>query len=614
MRGTFRVRSSLALLSGLLLLPGTVQGNYREHYANGVRALDQKRWAEVANEMRSAIAEESQAGERVRIYGTRFERYTPYYYLGLALYYQDDCQGAVEQWEIATAQGAVADEPRKNDELARLRQDCRGRLVAPAVLQNAENAISDAQAAQRNLDEARSGEGLQAWGSDPSLAERENQARSDLGSAQRWLRQGRDQNDPAAVSRATDLANKARTELASLRADLDAAKGRALDSAIVEARTAIGQASESAQDLEELRRDPTLAGVWRGDSTLGKRWNEAQGLLTEARTRLATGEREASAVAITDAASLARKANDDLVDLLETLQNQGQANAQATLQRAIRRAQDQIGRAEDARSALDPYRQNPRLVWSESSLLGEGEASADVLLQDARRGLADGRARNDPAAVEAAGDLAAKATSAFDALRGEAARLAAQRTEPSADPEKVLLWQQIGDLVKTAEDVLSRVGAGTASDEVTQQQRRLTDLMDQAGKAAVADPVATLEALRRDLSNSTAILEALLESPRPNGPPAELRAAASVYFQGQYRQALDLLETKSFENQLARAQSCLFRAAARWGLYESGGRTETGLMDEMARDIESCHELDPQLSPDPKYFPPPFVALFDGGS
>ena len=73
-------------------------GNYIGAFRDGVQAADLRDWAMTAQLMRDAIRFQAGAGElvtQVRIYGVRFEPYSPYSLLALALLELKDCQNAI---------------------------------------------------------------------------------------------------------------------------------------------------------------------------------------------------------------------------------------------------------------------------------------------------------------------------------------------------------------------------------------------------------------------------------------------------------------------------------------------------------------------------------------
>ncbi|HXT19891.1 MAG TPA: hypothetical protein VN923_03995, partial [Thermoanaerobaculia bacterium] len=71
-------RASSALLLALVLAnlaTAPVLADANEAYKRGIAAIEQKRWAEAATQLRLAIAEKPEAGSLLGV----FRRYTPHY-------------------------------------------------------------------------------------------------------------------------------------------------------------------------------------------------------------------------------------------------------------------------------------------------------------------------------------------------------------------------------------------------------------------------------------------------------------------------------------------------------------------------------------------------------
>jgi len=126
-------RRAAAVLIGLFAAaPAAVLADYKETYRRGIEAVDRKRWPEVARLMREAIAENAREGERIKLYGLRFEVYVPHFYLGLALVNTGDCQGAVQAFDASETAGAIRGTPRYAD-LLDGRKACASRLAQAAT-------------------------------------------------------------------------------------------------------------------------------------------------------------------------------------------------------------------------------------------------------------------------------------------------------------------------------------------------------------------------------------------------------------------------------------------------------------------------------------------------
>lgn len=104
----------------------------------------------------------------------------------------------------------------------------------------------------------------------------------------------------------------------------------------------------------------------------------------------------------------------------------------------------------------------------------------------------------------------------------------------------------------------------------------------------------------------------------PKGPSeADFRArversvitdAVAAYLSGRYDETVRLASA-TFTDRSAAAQASLFRAAARYALYRIGGEKDEALRREVDADLSRYRELRPNGKPDPRIFPPGFIAL-----
>jgi tetratricopeptide (TPR) repeat protein len=90
-----------------------------------------------------------------------------------------------------------------------------------------------------------------------------------------------------------------------------------------------------------------------------------------------------------------------------------------------------------------------------------------------------------------------------------------------------------------------------------------------------------------------------------------LRAAMNSYLHGRYAEALRVLTQSRFDDRAAAAEAALFRAASRHALYRSGGEKDGAAMKQIAEDIALYRALRPEGKPDPRVFPPGFIALLE---
>ncbi len=105
-----RLGMGFAALS-VFLSPLVAAGRYPEEFTKAIQAQDQKDWARSAEFLREALKRQPEDGVRVKIYGTRFQSYLPHYYRGLALFKQNLCSEALQEWDQSLKLGFVQKAP-----------------------------------------------------------------------------------------------------------------------------------------------------------------------------------------------------------------------------------------------------------------------------------------------------------------------------------------------------------------------------------------------------------------------------------------------------------------------------------------------------------------------
>jgi hypothetical protein len=124
-----RVRSGVSALV-LLLAAGRASGDYKDSFKKGIEAYDRKKWDDVVKHMREATLGNPSEGERIKLYGLRFEVYFPHFYLGAAYLNQGKCPEAVKEFKVSVSQGAIRSSP-KYAELVDGLKSCEG--AAPSA-------------------------------------------------------------------------------------------------------------------------------------------------------------------------------------------------------------------------------------------------------------------------------------------------------------------------------------------------------------------------------------------------------------------------------------------------------------------------------------------------
>ena len=90
---------------------------------------------------------------------------------------------------------------------------------------------------------------------------------------------------------------------------------------------------------------------------------------------------------------------------------------------------------------------------------------------------------------------------------------------------------------------------------------------------------------------------------------ARLTAAVRAYVEGQYSVTVSVLSGRPFTDRAAAAEAALFRAAARDALYRIGGGKDDELRVAVEGDLRIYRELRSNRKPDPRIFPPRFIAM-----
>jgi len=121
-------RWAAAAALGCTLLAPVARADYKDTYRKALEAVDRKRWSEVAQLMREAIQQNPKEGEKVKLYGLRFETYLPHYHLGIALSQGGDCAGALKALRTSEDQGAVRSTPQYA-QLVDAQRSCAARVA-----------------------------------------------------------------------------------------------------------------------------------------------------------------------------------------------------------------------------------------------------------------------------------------------------------------------------------------------------------------------------------------------------------------------------------------------------------------------------------------------------
>jgi hypothetical protein len=175
------------------------------------------------------------------------------------------------------------------------------------------------------------------------------------------------------------------------------------------------------------------------------------------------------------------------------------------------------------------------------------------------------------------------------------------------ETERQGVTMQIGDF---ARHVTSRGGCGGAPKAEPKKKIVLEATVpfgeEAVPRAATAAPPSPPPPPPPPVKNTTAAPV----TPTPDlQTRARLSAAIDAYLGGRYELATRILSESRFTDRAAAGEAALFRAAARHALYRSSGGQDAALRDLVASDLREYRALRPNATPDPRVFPPGFIAL-----
>jgi hypothetical protein len=125
--------SALVILLLLVSNIGVPAQRHEDAFREGMKAFDQERWAEAAQQFDLASRGGPDSDKRVRLYGLRHEIFLPRYFLGHALFKAGDLKGAIRAFDASEQSGAVKGNRTYYQRLQDLRRDARRTLQSNDV-------------------------------------------------------------------------------------------------------------------------------------------------------------------------------------------------------------------------------------------------------------------------------------------------------------------------------------------------------------------------------------------------------------------------------------------------------------------------------------------------
>jgi hypothetical protein len=358
------MRLTLAALVMLTLVPVAAQAQQDEAFKDGMKAYDEKKWAEVVKHMRTAIQRDPQESNRQVEYGGGVFRgskrtgYLPHFFLGHALFSLQNCVGAVEEWSTSEKQGVVKGIQEVNTIIQGGYSVCEGRDVMPPrtydpISERARAQYLDVVTLARNVTSL----GQQNPDQWTDKKEAYDKAYADLAAAQARLNTALKNRSAKEFDESLALADRARAALATLEATLR--------SEVDATRTAQGLALEAEQALtaaeaDDRQIDLKIAGRQPLTPNLMAIRKQGRDGLSRGQTLFGTGSKSSTQTQLTEARKLAREASSKFRHVLDELTKlergalEQQLSEARTAATQAKRLLDELFAAIDRRMVTNP--------------------------------------------------------------------------------------------------------------------------------------------------------------------------------------------------------------------------------------------------------------------
>jgi len=220
-------------------------------------------------------------------------------------------------------------------------------------------------------------------------------------------------------------------------------------------------------------------------------------------------------------------------------------------------------------------------LWRREPGLLQQISAAELNLGNARRAIAEARGAGDLAALGRAAELARDVERAVVELQEQIERRAAELSE---EAEFARRRQSLrSQLAATAAEGRQLLATGGAEDPRLSARRialqvvlgEIETVNERSGEAELRQRQERLGVALRSLSSAIddlpePVADPVLPPAAAEVLPTELRAAATAFFEAEYRRVLELLPAPSFRSTRARATAHLLRAAAAFALHRQG--------------------------------------------
>jgi hypothetical protein len=402
----------LCVVIGVCALPSLAAAQ-DDAFKKGLEARGDKKWAEVVRNMQNAVksdAQESTRKVRAGFIGLQGMEYLPHYFLGEAFLNMQDCGAAVTEWSISEQHGAIKSKPEFVAVMQRGLQACaqKGVLLAAdytPLYTSTRQAYIDASALAKRVSDLGAAH-RDVWRADAdetyAKAKKElDQSLSRLSSAQR-------------TRLATDFAeSKAASERAvNILRPLEASLNKTVETIA----TVTGQAAEVERIINLADETNEALDAFKGSLTDAMQAARKGGRdqLTQARDRLAVGQKTQNPTAVSEAMKYAQTASTTLNQVLEQVKKAARGVFEQQLGEAVRAADEAFARISAAITTLDRRAATkPDLVKPETLAT---RATLEKQVESLRRRFERARKSEDVSSLTETTRLAGEAQLGLDTL------------------------------------------------------------------------------------------------------------------------------------------------------------------------------------------------------
>ncbi len=103
----YRITLILSCLVLVLAMSTSAQAEFKRNYTLAKKSFEDGDYSEAIEKLKDAINDNPDSAARVKLYGMRYDSYTPHYFLGEAYFKLNDCSSAMAAWGKALEAGVV---------------------------------------------------------------------------------------------------------------------------------------------------------------------------------------------------------------------------------------------------------------------------------------------------------------------------------------------------------------------------------------------------------------------------------------------------------------------------------------------------------------------------